>query len=112
MAADVQTYEICQALKHINKVLAAGDRRPYAGRPWQVVVVYLVPLTQRGNRWILVMTDHFTSWCETIALPDATSPMVDKIIDERVSCYLGLPERIHKEHGAQFHIDGGIEPAV
>ena len=56
----------------------------------------------RGNRWILVLTDHFTRWQDALALPDATAPVVAHALDERVFCYLGLPEQIHSDQGAQF----------
>jgi len=61
-----------------------------------------MPETHRGNKWILVLTDHFTRWQDALALPDATAPVVASALDERVFCYLGLPEQIHTDQGAQF----------
>ena len=49
-----------------------------------------------------MLADHFTRWQDAIALPDATAPVVATALDERVFCYLGLPEQIHTDHGAQF----------
>jgi transposase InsO family protein len=50
----------------------------------------------------LVITDHFTRWQDALAIPDATAPVVAAALDERVFCYLGLPEQIHADQGAQF----------
>ena len=77
----------------------------YAGRPWQKVAVDLVgpmPETPAGNRWILVIMDHFTRWQDAIAIPAATTPVVAATLDQRVFCYLGLPEHLHSDQGAQF----------
>ncbi|XP_067930679.1 uncharacterized protein [Watersipora subatra] len=58
-----------------------GSRqRLYAGRPWQKVDTDL----------------------DVIAIPEATDPVVASALDERVFCYLGLPEQIHTDQGAQF----------
>lgn len=59
-------------------------------------------LTSRGNRWILVVTDHFTRWSEGIALPDATAPTVARALEERIFAPFGLPEVLHSDRGRQF----------
>ena len=77
----------------------------YAGRPWQKVAVDLVwpmPETRAGNKWILVVMDHFSRWQDAIPIPDATAPIVAATLDQRVFCYLGLPEQLHTDQGAQF----------
>ena len=77
----------------------------YAGRPRQKVAIDLVgpmPETRAGNRWILVIMDHFTRWQDAIPLPNATAPVVAAALDQRVFCYLGLPEQLHSDQGAQF----------
>ena len=109
MTADVRRYigqcEICQRAKTGGLQPAQGRRRLYAGRPWQKVAVDLVgpmPETPRGNKWILVISDHFTRWQDAFPLPDATAPTVATTLEERVFCYLGLPEQIHSDQGAQF----------
>jgi len=76
-----------------------------AGQRWQVVAVDLVdpmPLTPDGNSWILVLTDYFTRWTDALTIPDASAPTVACVLDQNVFCYLGLPEQIHSDQGAQF----------
>ena len=109
MTADVRrvvrSCEVCQAAKSGGNHQPGGRQRLFVGRPWQKVAVDLVgpmPETNRGNRWILVLTDHFTRWQDALALPDATAPVVATALDERIFCYLGLPEQIHTDQGAQF----------
>ena len=101
----VRSCEVCQAAKSGGTHPAGGRQRLFAGRPWQKVAIDLVgpmPETNRGNKWILVLTDHFTRWNDALPLPDATAPVVASHLDERVFCYLGLPEQIHTDQGAQF----------
>ena len=83
----LRTCETCQAAKHGGKTARSGRGRLYAGRPWQVVAVDLVgpmPETERGNRWILVVADHFTRWADALPIEDSTAATVAKVLDERV----------------------------
>ena len=101
----VNSCEKCQAGKAGGVPKTDNRQRLHAGRPWQQVAVDLVgpfPETPRKNKWILVLTDHFTRWQDALALPDATAPTVATALDERVFCYLGLPEQIHSDQGVQF----------
>jgi len=61
-----------------------------------------MPLTPRGNCWILVLTDHFTRWADALAIPDASAPTLARVLDQNVFCYFGLPEQLHSDQGAQF----------
>jgi len=101
----VKRCKVCQASKHSRLPGEVGRRRLYARRPWQVVAVDLVrpmPLTPRGNCWILVLTDHFTRLADALAIPDASAPTVARVLDQNVFCYFGLPEPLHSNQGAQF----------
>ena len=48
---------------------------------------------------VLVLTDHFTRWQDAIALTDSTTATVARILEERVFCYLGIPEKLHSDQG-------------
>ena len=61
-----------------------------------------MPETRAGNKWILVVISHFTSYQNAIPIPDATAPVAAATLDQRVFCYLGLPEQLHSDLGAQF----------
>ena len=101
--------EVCQVAKQGGTTPAAGRRRLMAGRPWQLVAIDLVgpmPKTKDGNQWILVVSDHFTRWCDGLAIPDATASTVARALEEKVFCYLGIPEQLHSDQGAQF--DGSL----
>ena len=79
----------------------------YAGRPFQILAIDLCgpfPKTPRGSTQILVMTDHFTRWCDAIPIQDGTTEVIAKVLDERVFSYLGVPEEIHSDQGRQGEV--------
>ena len=101
----INSCEKCQAGKNGGVLKSNNRQHLHAGRPWQQVAVDLVgpfPETPRHNKWILVLTDHFTRWQDAIPLSDATAPTVATILDERIFCYFGLPEQLHSDQGVQF----------
>ena len=109
MFADVRRYVSacanCQQSKVVKSKLNEGQYHLYAGRPWQTLAVDLrgpFPKTERGNTQILVMTDHFTRWCDAIPIPDGKTDTVEKTLEERVIAYFGNPEKIHTDQGRQF----------
>lgn len=51
---------------------------------------------------MLVISDQFTRWTDAVALPDATASTVAKALESRVFSYLGGPEQISSDQGAQF----------
>lgn len=96
---------ICQQSKVTPVKRAGKNQKLHAGRPWQICAVDLVgPLqeTERGNNWILVLTDHFTRWSDAIAVTDAKAETVAAALDERVFAIFGMPEEIHTDQGRQF----------
>ena len=68
----LSTCEVCQAAKHGKLPSTTGTRHLYSGWPWQWVAIDLVgpmPLTPRGNQWMLVLSDHFTRTAEALPIP-------------------------------------------
>lgn len=104
----IKSCEVCQQAKYGGLHRSSSHGPLFAGRPWQKVAVDLVgplPVTPRGNKWILVLTDHFTRWQDALPLPDATATVIAEVLESRVFCYFGLPEEIHSDRGAQFEGD-------
>ena len=101
----VRRCDICQRNKKTGKSTTLSGGNLQVGRPWQQVGIDLVgpmPVTSRGNKWILVLTDHFTRWQDALPIPNATTVEVAKALDERVFAYFGLPEILHSDRGTQF----------
>jgi len=61
-----------------------------------------MPKSERGDKRIMVLTDHFTRWAYVQAIPDVSAFMVARTRNQNVFCLFGLPKQIHTDQGAQF----------
>ena len=61
---------------------------------------HLVSLAKdpRGNRYVLVISDYFTKWTGSYALPDQTATT----IAEKVVSRFGIPRQIHSDQGTNL----------
>ncbi|XP_062584077.1 protein NYNRIN-like [Saccostrea cucullata] len=64
-----------------------------------------LPLTESGNRYILVVLDYFTRWTECFPMPNMESKTVAKILVEQVITRFGVPYTIHSDQGRQYESD-------
>ncbi len=75
------------------------------GRPLEKVAMDIMcptEVTDRGNRYILVIGDYFSKWAEAYPLPEHTAIQVgDKLVEEFILRY-GCPEQIHTDQGREF----------
>ena len=60
------------------------------------------PITPRQNRYILVVTDHFTKWVEVFAVPDQTAATTANVILNEVIARYGAPLSIHSDLGSNY----------
>jgi len=73
--------------------------------PGEVVVMDFLgplPLSSRGNKFILVFADHFSKWVETVAVPSADAVTVADALVERIVCRLGPPATLLSDKGTHF----------
>lgn len=63
------------------------------------------PLTDLGNRYVIVAMDYFTKWPEAYAVPDQTaSTTAGKLVTE-MFCRFGAPEELHSDQGRNFEAE-------
>ena len=60
------------------------------------------PTSINGNKYILVITEYLTRWCEAIALSDATANSVAQALLQRVIFPHGCPRQHLLDQGSQF----------
>ena len=87
---------------HNNK---APTQHIEVGEPftfWAMDYMGPLPETARGNRHILVMTDHFSKWCEAFATKDQKASTVANILLHKVFSRFGPPTVLHSDQGANF----------
>ena len=84
----------CASVKPPPKSLCAPLGEMMVGAPLDRSGTDLLgplPLTPRGNRHILVVTDYFTKWVEIFAVPDQTAETCAEVILNEVIARFGCP---------------------
>ncbi|UYV83583.1 hypothetical protein LAZ67_23001537 [Cordylochernes scorpioides] len=96
----------CQRRKGENK-LPAGKLIPIkpSSFPFQKIGMDLLgrfPLSDKGNRWIIVCTDYLTKYAIAKALPSGTAAEIATFILEEVILKHGAPREIITDRGRAF----------
>ena len=68
-----------------------------------------LPITKKGNKYIVVMTDYFTKWPEAEAISEATGKRISEFIYQMIICRYGCPKEILSDRGTHFRneiVDG------
>ena len=60
------------------------------------------PVTARGNKYCVVVTDWFTKFVEIYPLPNQEAETVAKAIADNFVARYGVPREIHTDQGTQF----------
>lgn len=73
-------------------------------RPFQVVCADIteLPITPKGNRYVLVVMDHFSKYVNLYPMPDQKAITVSTCLFEQYIRQHGIPEQIHTDQGRQF----------
>jgi transposase InsO family protein len=69
---------------------------------WGIDIVGPLPVTERGNRYIVVAMDYFTRWPEAKPLKSANAETVATFIYEEIICRYGAPKVIQSDQGTHF----------
>lgn len=103
----IKSCNVCQAAEHSSNPTNNNRQRLFSGRPLGLVSCDLVGLmctTPRGNKMILVVSDHFTRRRDAIPIPDGTAETVATALNQRVLNILGLPDKILGSHQVKDHL--------
>jgi len=95
MRKDVnQWYKQCPEQPHgkLTKV--------FTGAPLDIIaididILYGLPQTANGTKYLLVFTDYFTKWIEAFPLPDAEASTCMRAMYDGFFSRFGLPRQIH-----------------
>ena len=74
---------------------------PYPFMRWAKDIIGPLP-NSRQRRFVLVLTDYFTNWIETEAVPQVTDKEVRVFVWKNIICRHGLPYEIVTDNGSQF----------
>ena len=106
---DINNWIMQCAICGANKLPCRTPRAPMGnmrvGAPLDRITTDFVgplPITPRGNRYILVGTDSFTKWVEVFAVPDQSAETTARtILNEFIARY-GYPIDLHSDQGRNY----------
>ena len=76
-----------------------------AGAPMERLALDVMgplPLSSRGNKYLLVVADYFTKWTEAFPLPNQETGTVAEALVNKVVCRFGVPLELHSDEGRNF----------
>ena len=95
----------CQAMKNPTSHEKAPLVNIPVGGPFERVAVDVIgplPLTERGNKLIVVFTDYLTKWTECFCVPDQKATTIAKVLVEGVICRHSAPVELLSDQGTNF----------
>ena len=112
MASEVQLWitecEICSRCRTPVLPKKAPMKSIEVGQPmelWAMDILGPLPMTARGNQYILVMSDHFTKWVEAVPMTNQRAETVAKACVDEVVTRHGVPSKLLTDQGRNFEAD-------
>ena len=109
MSREIRRYvagcHLCICCKPVHGRQKIGQRPRPARTAWETVAVDLMgpyPRSNKGNRFILVVTDMFSRWVEAFPLRQSTATKLTQVLENEVFSRWGYPRRILSDNGTQF----------
>ncbi|UYV70389.1 K02A2.6-like [Cordylochernes scorpioides] len=83
-----------------------GKMREYnVGAPFERIAIDVAgpfPVTEDGNKYLLVAMDYFTKWPEVYAIPNQEAATVARVLVDNLICRFGVPLELHSDQGRNF----------
>ncbi|CAI5637478.1 unnamed protein product [Oreochromis niloticus] len=101
----VDCCETCTAQKGPTQRSTAPLQQYLVGAPMERVGVDVLgpfPVTESGNRYVLVAMDYFTKWPEAYAVPDQSATTTAERLVEEMFARFGVPAELHSDQGRNF----------
>jgi hypothetical protein len=65
-------------------------------------VAGLFPLSDQGNRYLLITMDYFMKWLEAYAIPNQEALTIAEALVTNFFCHFSIPWELHSDHGHNF----------
>ena len=108
MRNDVHTFcrscLVCSSRKGTRRTCKPSLQPIPVGGPFHRlgVDVLQLPLTTRGNRYVVVFMDYLTKWPEAFAVPDQKAETIARLLVNEIICRHGIPEELLSDRGTNF----------
>uniref|UniRef100_A0A2N9EDF9 Integrase catalytic domain-containing protein n=1 Tax=Fagus sylvatica TaxID=28930 RepID=A0A2N9EDF9_FAGSY len=101
----VKSCHTCQLqanLIHTHPTSLQNMATPWPFHTWGLDLIGSINPPSGGYIWILVATEYFSKWVETIPLRKATGAAVANFIREHIITRFGIPHKIISDNGTPF----------
>ena len=61
-----------------------------------------LPVSEKGHKYILVISDYFTKWTEAYPMPNMEASTVASLFVHNFVCRFGAPDFLHTDQGRNF----------
>ena len=105
VSAFIKECEACAKRKTGRKTVAPLGEAQVAYEFLDVVSLDIVgplPVTEKGNRYLLIFIDHFTRFCEAIPIARQDTETVAREFVLRIITQFGVPKKLLTDRGANF----------
>lgn len=100
-----RTCDDCGATKG-PQTRSKGPMRQYiVGAPFERIAIDIAgpfPVSEDGNKYILVAMDYFSKWPEAYAIPNMEAKTVARVIVDQWVSRFGVPLQLHSDQGRNF----------
>ena len=101
----IRTCDVCQRRKRPQPTPKAPMKIYVTGHPGERISMDIVgPIepTERGNKYLLCITDHFSKFAKAIPLREHTAKTVAEELTTKWFEEYGEPMQVHTDHGPEF----------
>ncbi|MEE8326536.1 MAG: reverse transcriptase domain-containing protein [candidate division NC10 bacterium] len=109
MSAEIRTWvrtcQSCQSGKSPRRKLQGLLIPTLTSYPWEKVAIDILgplPESDRGHRYVVVLTDAFSKWAEVAPLVTQSMANVADVLIEQVVCRFGCPSKLLSDRGGNF----------
>lgn len=96
---------VCATRKGPKKKQHGPAQLYVVGAPMERIAVDILgplPVTDLGNKYMLVAMDYFTKWPEVYAIPDQEATTIARVLVEGMFSRFGAPLELHSDQGRNF----------
>ncbi|XP_063420793.1 uncharacterized protein LOC134706010 [Mytilus trossulus] len=108
MRRDLENYVAncveCVTRKNPSRTARVPLQPHYSGAPFEKIAIDILemPMSDQGNRFIVVIGDYFSKWAEAFPLRNHTSPVIAEILIDQFISRFGAPFQLHSDQGPEF----------